>query len=216
MNAWHQQQQQQQQNNQAAAANASAVPNVVLPATYSIERARSGRSTCRGCWSRIDDNSLRFAVYTAADPNQGVHYDSTHYYHPHCYGARFRTVMQARDRRNIQNHATMFSNRELDALLLRIFAASNSNSNGLRAAANDEEDEIQILPNRNRNRNSNATVRQFMIDGINFRTRINRLEHLTMPQLKKYCERNRLQGFNGIRKSALCALIRRDITQHAP
>jgi len=53
-----------------------------------------------------------------------------------------------------------------------------------------------------------------MIDGINYRARVNRLENLTVYQLKRYTTENGIYVPSSMRKAALCAMIRRDITQH--
>ena len=207
--------------------------------TYSVERARSGRSTCRGCWTRIENATLRFGVHTAADPEHGLYYDTTHWYHPRvwlivfcllfvignvlcvvfvffcffcgqCYGDKFSNDAAARERRNISNNAGL-STRALQDKLDEIFDSDSDDS----SSESDSEDDVPVA-NRNRNRNDNGRNggRRMMIGGINYRTRINRLENLTVYQLKRYTTENGIYVPSSMRKAALVAMIRRDINQH--
>merc|ERR1712154_75112 len=171
--------------------------------TFSVERARSGRSTCRGCWTRIEHQTLRFGAHSMADPEHGVYYDSTHWYHPTCFGDKFKNDAGAQQRQNIRNNAGL-SARALDNKLTEIFhAANDSSSSSDDSSSSSEDDNVAI-----------TTQRVFVVDGINYRARVNRLENLTVYQLKKYCTRNSIYIPSSMRKAALCAMIRRDITQH--
>ena len=171
--------------------------------TYSVERARSGRSTCRGCWTRIENATLRFGVHTdlilimdyIMIPRIGiiqvlflaclfVFYLLCCVFVVTLYGEKFSNDGNARQRRNIINNAG-FSTRVLQDKLDEIFESDDSSSES------DSEDDVPVA-NRNRNRNNNGRVggRMMMIDGINYRTRINRLENLTVYQLKRYTTEN--------------------------
>merc|ERR1712087_912350 len=76
---------------------------------FFIERARSGRSSCRGCYSTIPYNQLRFGVTTPRSEWQ--HYRSTEYYHTRCFGNSFRNDQRAQQSSNIWNNASISASR---------------------------------------------------------------------------------------------------------
>lgn len=82
------------------------------------------------------------------------------------------------------------------------------------SSSDSSSDDDAPIGNRNRNNNQRVNGRRMMVDGINFRTRVNRLENLTVHQIKRYCQENGIYVPSSMRKAALCAMVRRDINQH--
>merc|ERR1712129_676923 len=62
--------------------------------------------------------------------------------------------------------------------------------------------------------NADENSRLITVDGIDFRARLNRLERLTVRQLRKYTAANDIYVPTSTRKAALCAVIKTDIETH--
>ena len=155
---------------------------------------------------------LRFGVHEDPDERHGIYYSTTRWYHPICFGQAFGDNPACRQVENIENNAGL-SGTALRNKLDEIFGSNSSESSDDDSSSNEStssEDsssstDLQIVQ---------GGQRMFVVDGINFRARVNRLENLTVRQLKLYCTENEIDVPSSMRKAALAAMIRRDITRH--
>lgn len=139
-----------------------------------------------------------------------------------CFGEKFRNIPAARQRTNIRNVAGLSAN-ALDRKLRAIFESeseeesdsdSDSGSDSEDESSSDSDGDVEVLNHIGNNRRD-GTARIMTVNGINFRARVNRLENLTVVQLKRYTTSNGIYVPSSTRKAALCAMIRRDILHHA-
>jgi len=210
--------------------------------TFFIERARSGRSTCRGCWTAIPYNELRFGVTTPASDWQ--HYESTRYYHTRCFGNDFRNNRRAQQSRNIGNHVG-FSRPRLERFMRSLFGGGSDNDSNSSSSSSSSSSSNSSSSSSSSSSNASSGVsgaapvavvpripdvshvarvpaapvqrrisRVTSIDGIDFRARVHSLQRLTMRQMKRYTTVNGVHVPSSIGKHALVQLVQRDILQY--
>ena len=159
---------------------------------------------------------LRFGVHEDPDERHGIYYSTTRWYHPICFGQAFGDNPACRQVENIENNAGL-SGTALRNKLDEIFGSNSSESSESESSSNESsssEDSSSDSSSSTDLQIVEGGQRTFVVEGINFRARVNRLENLTVRQLKLYCTENEIQVPSSMRKAALAAMIRRDITQH--